>query len=158
MKKKKSIKETTKHKPKVTPAKPNYLAFALEVLPKSFEKTTSKEISFIKEIVKRMNLSKEYFKEDLTIELTCFLDDISINTTQIINFYTTLLQGIVFKKESQLMSITIKKVDVKTDPFNKGRPFVGIVIRKVKKYTKEELTEKEKRYGEIKSEIKDLGG
>ena len=159
MKKKKAPKKTTKHKPEVTSAKPNYLAFPLEVLPKSFDKPTSKEISFIREIIKKMNLpTKEYFNKDITIELSCYLENTNVKPVLIADVYTKIFRGIIFQKEAQLKGMNVKVMDIKTDPFNKeGRPFVGVVVRKTKKYTKEELDEKGRRYKELLKEIKDLG-
>ena len=91
----------------------DYVAFPIEVLPKSFKKVKPKEKSFIRKVIKSMkilNLNKIY-NEDIEMSLSFYLEDTSQNILEIYSLVIELLERIAFKSSKQIKKI---KVEIKS--------------------------------------------
>lgn len=109
------------------------LSFALDILPKSFAAPSEGEVRFMKELIDRMSLSRvgEHYNSMLSLNLCCYLADVSVPVSDIVAFVFPVLEGTVFRDRSQIKSMSVRKFDVLKDPFNDGKPFLGVSLKKV---------------------------
>ena len=110
---------------------PPYVVFALDPIPKNFDRITKKDILFLKKMIKDKNLKqiKSHYNVSLTCQLDVYLEDTRQNADSIIGAMMNVFEGVVFKNRKQVKEIKIKIIDVKKDPYNEGA-FIGVVIRK----------------------------
>ena len=78
-----------------------------------------------------------FFNDKIKITLSCYLDDLSVNILDISESVISILDKIIFNNPDQIKELKVEIIDVKKDPYNDGRPFVGVVVKK-------HVTEKEK--------------
>lgn len=109
-----------------------YFPFALEILPKSFKKVSTKELKFIRETIKQKSgRENRFFNNKLLMEIDCYLKDCNIDSSDILKFLMFVCEGLLFKKKEQIKNIKFSIKDIAKDPYNSGNPFIGIVLRKV---------------------------
>ena len=72
----------------------DYLAFPIDVLPKSFKKLTSKEKNFIRQVLIKTQFPgmKRFFNDKIKITLSCYLEDLSVNILDISKTLIPLLR------------------------------------------------------------------
>ncbi|MBU3907347.1 MAG: hypothetical protein KKA64_03795 [Nanoarchaeota archaeon] len=110
----------------------DYLAFPIEVLPKSFKKLTSKEKTFIRQVITKTQFPgmKRFFNDEIKIVLSCYLGDLSANILDISESVISILDKITFNNSNQIKELKVEIIDAKKDPYNDERPFIGVVVRK----------------------------
>ena len=112
----------------------DYLAFPIEVLPKSFKKLKSEEKNFIRQVLIKTQFSgmKRFLNDKIKITLSCYLEDLSVNILDISESVISILDKITFNNSNQIKELKVEIIDVKKDPYNDERPFIGVVVRKMK--------------------------
>ena len=119
------------------------LAFPIEVLPKSFKKLKPEEKNFIRQVLIKTQFPgmKRFLNDKIKITLSCYLEDLSVNILDISESVISILDKITFNNSDQIKELKVEIIDVKKDPYNDGRPFIGVVVTKY-------VTEKGKDKGE----------
>ena len=110
------------------------LAFPIEVLPKSFKKLKPEEKNFIRQVLIKTQFPgmKRFLNDKIKITLSCYLEDLSVNIVDLSKSVISILDKIIFNSSDQIRELKVEVIDVKKDPYNDGRPFVGVVVRKWK--------------------------
>src|SRR3989344_7065627 len=108
------------------------LAFPIEVLPKSFKKLKPEEKNFIRQVLIKTQFPgmKRFLNDKIKITLSCYLEDLSVNIVDLSKSVISILDKIIFNSSDQIRELKVEVIDVKKDPYNDGRPFVGVVVRK----------------------------
>ncbi|MBU3913292.1 MAG: hypothetical protein KKE50_04325 [Nanoarchaeota archaeon] len=112
----------------------DYLAFPMEVLPKSFKKLKPKEKNFIRQVLVKTQFPdmKRFLNDKIKITLSCYLEDLSVNILDISESVISILDKITFNNSNQIKELKVEIIDVKKDSYNDGRPFIGVVVKKHK--------------------------
>ena len=110
------------------------LAFPIEVLPKSFKKLKPEEKNFIRQVLIKTQFPgmKRFLNDKIKITLSCYLEDLSVNIVDLSKSVISILDKIIFNSSDQIRELKVEVIDVKKDPYNDGRPCVGVVVRKWK--------------------------
>lgn len=140
-----SYAQTNIKKPKTADDR---IAFPIEAIPKSFKNFIKKEKDIIKLMIKKKGfVFKDCFNKNLKLEIDCYLKNDSYELIEIINWTYWLLEGFAFKDRKQIKELKIFVKDVKKDPFNSdGQPFIGIVVKTLKKFNKQEFIKRKNEF------------
>lgn len=137
--------------------KTNSMPFSIDSLPKNLNNLNKEDIDFLKKIVKQKGLNfKDYLNKEVSLELSCYLKNTKVDISKLNENILEVLEGIVFKNRIQVKNLNIFIKDIEKDPFNSGSPFIGIVLRKIRKPTNEEIQNKRSQFEQIISNIREL--
>ncbi len=134
------------------------MPFTIVCLPHLLNKLSNEDIDFLKITIKQNGVDfRGYFNKELSLELSCYLSDTNVDITKLSENVIKIIEGIAFKHRRQIKKLDIFIKDIKSDPFNSGSPFIGVVLREIKKLTKEETQEKRAKFNQIMDSLKELG-
>jgi len=140
--------------------KPEYLAFTIDLLPKSFKKTDKEVLSLMKKFLKKKlwKANEDFYNETVTLKISCYLENINESLDKIKRFVLDILEGSLLKSKKQVAGIKIQIENINKDLFNYyGKyttPYIGVTMKRFNEPTDEQVKEKSE---EFQNTLREMG-